>query len=433
MADSRRLALHRTKISIAAIPDMTATDLPKGAGIKPVTMTDADCVVVGGGIVGLATAYALQRGGRRDVLVLDKESGPGAHQSGHNSGVIHSGLYYAPGSYKARLCVAGAAAMRAFCTDHGIPHRISGKLVVAADDGELRGLAELERRGLANGVAGLRRVGASDIKAIEPHARGVAGLHVTTTGVTDYLAVCRVLVDQIVARGGDVRWGQEVASVKPLGETGQVTIRGGASITGRRVIVCAGINSDRLAPDRREVRIVPFRGGYIDLTSEGAALVGSMIYPVPDRRFPFLGVHFTRHIDDTVSVGPNAILHLSRERHRRYAFDGDDAFDILRFAGVWRLATKYWRPGTREMLLDLSRALYLRQLRRYVPDLEKGHLAAGAHLGIRAQAVDRTGTLLDDFLITRAGPIMHVLNAPSPAATASLAIGEHLASLASAG
>jgi (S)-2-hydroxyglutarate dehydrogenase len=396
-----------------------------------VTTTDFECVVVGGGIVGLATAYALQRSGRREVLVVDKAKGPGAHQTGHNSGVIHSGLYYAPGSHKARLCVAGAEAMRTFCADHGVPHRISGKLVVAVDESELSRLAELERRGIANGVGGLRRLSAGDIAAIEPHARGLAALHVAATGVTDYVAVCRSLVDEIVQRGGEVRWGQEVSKVTPRGESGVVTMSDGSSVSGRRVIACAGVQSDRLAPDRSEVRIVPFRGGYVDLTPEGAALVSSMIYPVPDPRFPFLGVHFTRHVDDSVSAGPNAILHLSRECHRRYAFDLNDAADIVGFSGTWRLAAKYWRPGAREVLLDVLRPLYLRQLRRYVPELEAGHLTGG-HVGIRAQAVDRSGALVDDFSIVRSGPVVHVLNAPSPAATASLSIGEHIAALAAA-
>lgn len=412
---------------------VVAVDRPKLVGVPVVNTAQAECVVVGAGIVGLATAYALQHSGHRNVLVVDKAEGPGAHQTGHNSGVIHSGLYYAPGSHKARLCVAGATAMRTFCADRGIPHRISGKLVVAVNEGELDRLAELERRGLANGVAGLRRVRAGDIAAIEPHARGVAALHVESTGVTDYVAVCRALIDDIVEQGGEVRWGQEVSAVGHAGETGVVSMNDGTSVTGTRVIVCAGVQSDRLAPDGSDVRIVPFRGGYVDLTPEGAALVGSMIYPVPDPRFPFLGVHLTRHIDDTVSAGPNAILHLSRERHERYAFDSHDAADILRFAGAWRLAAKYWLPGVREVLFDLSRRLYLRRLQRYVPELEPRHLTERRHVGIRAQAVNRKGSLVDDFSIVRAGPVVHVLNAPSPAATASLAIGKHVASLAFAG
>jgi L-2-hydroxyglutarate oxidase LhgO len=254
-------------------------------------------------------------------------------------------------------------------------------------------------------------------------------LHVASTGATDYVAVCRSLVDEIVQRGGEVRWGREVSSVASRADAGVVTMSDGSTVTGRRVIVCAGVQSDRLAPDRSEVRILPFRGGYVDLTPEGAALVNSMIYPVPDPRFPFLGVHFTRHVDDSVSAGPNAILHLARECHRRYAFDFNDALDIVSFAGTWRLAAKYWQPGFREVLLDMSRSRYLRQLQRYVPEVEAGHLTGG-HVGIRAQAVDRSGALVDDFSIVRAGPVVHVLNAPSPAATASLAIGEHIASLA---
>ena len=402
--------------------------MPVAIPSPSVTQPEVDTVIVGGGIVGLATARAVQLAGHPDVLVVDKEAGPGAHQTGHNSGVIHSGLYYKPGSHKARLCVEGARAMREFCAEHGIAHRVSGKVVVAVDESELARLDELERRGNANGVAGMRRLDPDGIRAIEPHAVGVAGLHVPTTGVTDYVEVSRALAAEVVERGGVVEWGREVAAVDDADGRGTVTLHDGDRVGANRVVVCAGVQSDRLAPERRNVRIVPFRGGYFDLTAEGAALVNSMIYPVPDPRFPFLGVHFTRHVDDTVSAGPNAILHLAREQHRRYGLAGRDLLDIVAFPGTWRMAAKYWRPGAHEVLLDLSRKRYLRELRRYVPEVEAGHLTLGS-VGIRAQAVDRSGALLDDFSIVRNGPITNVLNAPSPAATASLAIGAHLASV----
>jgi len=404
------------------------SDEPTGrpAAGAPPRAPVVDALVVGGGIVGLAVAWALQRRGRTDVLVLDKSAGPGFFQTGHNSGVIHSGIYYRPGSQKAELCVRGAELMKAFCASHEVPFSVNGKIIVATDEKELGRLEELERRGNANGTTGIVRLDADGIRAHEPHVVGLAGLYVPSTGATNYVDVARALEQDIRDAGGQVLWGQEVASVRRHGDVGVVEISGGHQFSARSVAVCAGLQGDRLAGMTRSARIIPFRGAYFDLVGEGPELIRSMVYPVPDPRFPFLGVHFTRHIDDSVSAGPNAVLHGARETHRRYAFKARDAADVITYPGFWRLAARYWRPGAKEVALDVSRRLYLLELRRYVPELEMEHLRTGT-VGIRAQVVDRSGGLLDDFKIVHDGPVSFVLNAPSPAATASLAIGEHLA------
>jgi len=384
-------------------------------------------VVVGAGIVGLATAReVLLRDPSADVVVVDKEDAVGAHQTSHNSGVIHSGVYYPPGSAKAELCVSGARAMLRFCEEHGIPVRVDGKLIVAIDETELGPLAELERRASANGVPELRRLGPAEITDVEPHAHGVAALHVPGTAVTDFGAVARALADDVVSRGAQLQFGFPVSSI--TGDDAGVTVRSGDGrvIEAKRGIACAGLQSDRLAGYPADVRILPFRGSYYGLGPRAAPLVRSMIYPVPDPRFPFLGTHFTRHVDDTVSCGPNAILALAREEYSRWSFSAADTWDSLRFAGSWRLARRHWSTGVRELADELSKRRALRQARRYLPDLGEGDLENGDALGIRAQAVDRGGNLLGDFVLRRTGPLLHVLNAPSPAATASLAIAERI-------
>ncbi len=384
-------------------------------------------VVVGAGIVGLATAREiLVRDARADVVVVDKEEVVGAHQTSHNSGVIHSGVYYPPGSAKAELCVSGARAMLRFCEDHSILVRVEGKLIVAVDEAELGPLAELERRASANGVPGLRRLSAGQIAEVEPHAHGVAALHVPGTAVTDFAAVARALGDDLVARGGRLQLGLPVSSITGDDDGVRVRTDCGLVIEARQGIVCAGLQSDRLAGYPADLRILPFRGSYYALGPRAAPLVRSMIYPVPDPRFPFLGTHFTRHFDDTVSCGPNAILALAREEYSRWSFSTADTWDSLRFPGSWRLARKHWSTGLRELADELSKRRSLRSARRYLSDLEEGDLENDDALGIRAQAVDREGRLVNDFVLRRTGPLLHVLNAPSPAATASLAIAERI-------
>jgi len=384
-------------------------------------------VVIGAGIVGLATAREiLLRDARADVVVVEKEEVVGAHQTSHNSGVVHSGVYYAPGSAKAELCVSGARAMLQFCEDHAIPVRVGGKLIVAVDDAELGPLAELERRASANGVPHLRRLRAGEIAEVEPHARGVAALHAPGTAVTDFGAVARALADEVVARGGRLQLGFPVSSVTGHDEGVTVKTHDGRRIEARKGVACAGLQADRLAGYPEDVRILPFRGSYYALGSRAAALVRSMIYPVPDPRFPFLGTHFTRHFDDTVSCGPNAILALAREEYSRWSFSAADTWDSLRFPGSWRLARKHWSTGMRELADELSKRRSLRSARRYLPDLTDRDLVNDDALGIRAQAVDRGGHLVGDFVLRRTGPLLHLLNAPSPAATASLAIAERI-------
>lgn len=388
---------------------------------------DAHTVVIGAGILGLATAREmLLRDAASDVVVVDKEDAVGAHQTSHNSGVVHSGVYYPPGSAKAELCVSGASTMMKFCREHDVPLRVAGKLIVAVDDVELAPLAELERRASANGVPELRRLGPSEITEVEPHARGVAALHVPGTAVTDFGAVARALADDVVARGGRLELGFPVASLEDGG--GSVTVRSedGRVLRAGRGVACAGLQSDRLAGYPHDVRILPFRGSYYDLGPRAAPLVRSMIYPVPDPRLPFLGTHFTRHVDGTVSCGPNAILALAREEYSRWSFSAADTWDSVRFPGSWRLARRHWYTGLRELADELSKRRALRSARRYLPDLEPGDLENGEALGIRAQAVDRAGQLVGDFVLRRTGRLLHVLNAPSPAATASLAIARRI-------
>jgi L-2-hydroxyglutarate oxidase len=389
----------------------------------------ADLVVIGGGIVGLGTAYQLLRAHPDLRLVLvEKEDRLAAHQSGHNSGVIHAGIYYAPGSLKARLCRAGKAELEAFAEAHAIPFTRSGKLVVAIDERELPGLESLRTRAAANEVPGLESVGPERIREIEPHAAGIRGLWSPTTGVIDYVRVCAALADEIRAAGGGIETGRAVTAidVRPA-EIRLATTRGG--LVTRDVISCAGLQSDRVARmggERPREQIVPFRGDYWLLTPDARPLVNGLLYPVPDPGFPFLGVHFTRRIDGEVWAGPNAVLAFAREGYRRRDISPRDLAAVIasrRFAG---LAVRYWRMGIAEMVRDLSKRLFHRSLRRYLPELHLDQLAPGPS-GVRAQALDPDGALVDDFRLGGTGHVLHVRNAPSPAATASLAIGQMLA------
>jgi L-2-hydroxyglutarate oxidase LhgO len=391
-------------------------------------MTDSryNIVIIGGGIVGLGVALEITRCFPDfRVLVLEKEDRVARHQSGHNSGVIHSGVYYKPGSLKARLCVSGAAAMVEFCREHGIVHEVCGKVIVATDSEELPRLAELQRRGEANGLAGLRMVGSDELREIEPHATGIQALVVPSTGITDYAKVSEKYAELISARGGTVLTSAAATRIRRVpGEIVIKTSRGDFSTTA--LINCAGLHSDRIsqmAGDDPGVIIVPFRGEYYDLVPERASLVRSLIYPVPDPRFPFLGVHFTRRISGKVDAGPNAVFALAREGYRHRDINLRDLASSLAFPGFWRMTRQHWRNGLDEFRRSLSKPMFVRALQRLVPEVAEKDLVPGG-AGVRAQALKPDGALVDDFQFVTSGKILHVLNVPSPAATASLAIGK---------
>ncbi len=385
-----------------------------------------DVVIIGGGVVGLAVALAITRHfpGLR-LMLVEKEDRVARHQSGHNSGVIHSGVYYKPGSLKARLCVAGAAAMVEFCREHNISFEICGKVIVATEADELPRLEELRRRGEANGLAGMRMIGPEELREIEPHATGLLALVVPSTGITDYVRVCEKYAELINARGGTILTSAAATGIRrPNGEIIVETSRGAFS-TGF-LINCAGLYSDRIAHmagDDPGVAIVPFRGEYYDLIPERASLVRGLIYPVPDPRFPFLGVHFTRRVSGTVDAGPNAVLALAREGYRHTDISLRDLSQSLAFPGFWRMARQHWRSGLDEFRRSLWKPVFVRALQRLVPDVRDRDLVPGGS-GVRAQAVKPNGALVDDFHFVQSRNVLHVLNVVSPAATASLAIGE---------
>jgi (S)-2-hydroxyglutarate dehydrogenase len=390
-----------------------------------------DVAVIGGGIVGLATAMALiERPGLR-VVVLEAEERIGAHQSSHNSGVIHSGLYYAPGSLKARLCVEGREAMFRFCAEHGVPHQRCGKLVIAASGEEVARLDEIERRGRANGLAGIARLDPAQIQEREPYARGVAGLLVPETGITDFGAVAEAMAARVRAAGAAIGTGSRLVRAVRDGAALVLETTGGA-VRARALVGCAGLHADHVA--RRcgvepGVTIVPFRGEYWEIVPERHRLVRDLIYPVPDPRFPFLGVHFTRLVRGGIEAGPNAVLALAREGYARASFSARDAFELLRAPGFWRMGLRNWRTGFSESWRAGSTRALAMGLRRLVPEIRAQDLRyRGA--GVRAMAMSRDGRLLDDFHIVEAERQIHVLNAPSPAATASIAIGREIAARA---
>ena len=370
-------------------------------------------VVVGGGIVGVAAARALARD--HEVLLLEKEDRLALHQTGHNSGVVHAGLYYAPGSLKARLCRRGGELLRALCTEREIPYEPLGKLVVALDEREREGLERLAERAQSNGVPDLRLLDAAGLREVEPHAAGVAALHSPTSAVVDFAAVTQALADALRERGGEVRTSAPVRRI-----AGELELVSGERIGADRVLVCAGLQSDRLARAsgaRREPAIVPFRGDYWRLRAQRATLVRGLIYPVPDPRLPFLGVHLTRRIDGSVLVGPTARLAFARERYARGALSPRDAMEALAWPGTWRLLARHWRAVLRELRpIDAS---------AFVPELSRADLER-AGCGIRAQALGRDGSLLDDFQLERSGAVVWVRNAPSPGATSALALAEEL-------
>ena len=390
-----------------------------------------DVAVVGGGIIGIATARALSERLRGSLAVLEAEQKLAGHQSGHNSGVIHSGLYYKPGSLKARNCVEGRDLMYRLCEEHGVPHERCGKVVVATTERELPALDELERRGRANGLDGMRRLGPEQIRELEPHVAGIAGLHVPQTGIVDYPRVIEILAGQVRAGGGEFLLGARVDSVRRAGGEIVLETRRGAIACGA-LVNCAGLQSDRVAllcGVRPGLQIVPFRGEYYELRPERRGLVRNLVYPVPDPAFPFLGVHFTRMIHGGVEAGPNAVLAWKREGYRHSQISLRDLAQMATYGGFWRMAARYWVTGMGEMYRSLSKRAFVAALRRLVPDLREDDIERGG-AGVRAQAVEPGGLLVDDFRIVEAEGMVHVLNAPSPGATASISIGRAIADIA---
>ena len=384
--------------------------------------------VVGAGIIGLAVARRLleTRPGV-EVTVFDKEPTVGTHQTGHNSGVVHAGLYYPRDSLKARLCRRGVGLLKDYCQDRGIAYDECGKTVVAVTAEEVPRLRDIEERATHNGVPGLRRLSAEEIREHEPHITGVAGLHSPSTAIVDFVAVARAYAEDVRAGGGTLRLGARVDGITRVGDVVRVEA-GGEQHEFDQVVLCAGLQSDRvaqLAGDDQGPAIVPFRGEYLTMRPERAHLVRGLVYPVPDPRYPFLGVHFTRRIDGTVDIGPNAVLSTAREGYRRSDLVLRDLAETLAWPGFRRMARQHWRMGLTEVRGSLSRRTFIAGARRYLPELTVADVD-GRHAGVRAQALDRDGSLVDDFRISRLGRITAVRNAPSPAATSSLAIAEHL-------
>jgi 2-hydroxyglutarate dehydrogenase len=389
----------------------------------------ADFVVIGAGIVGLAVARELlARHPDTSICVLEREDRLAAHQTSHSSGVIHAGIYYAPGSLKARLCVEGARLLYAYCEERGIDARRNGKLIIAASDQELPRLDELERRGRANQVPGLRRVGPEEIAQIEPRARGIAALHSPETGIVDFARVAAALAADVEAAGGTVATAAGVKRLVPTGEGINVEHERGTT-AGGLVVSCAGAWSDRLAVAAgapKEPRIVPFRGSYLRLRPERRELVRASIYPVPDPDLPFLGGHLTRGVDGEVLLGPSALLVGARDAYRLGRVRPRDLADNVSWPGTWRLVGRFWRTGIAELTHAASKRSFVAELRRFIPELTVGDVIPGPS-GIRAQALDRDGRLVDDFIVHRTERALHVRNAPSPAATSSLALARLIA------
>lgn len=388
-------------------------------------MNQVDVAIVGGGIVGLATAWQLgQRYPSLRVAVLEKEQEVGTHQTGHNSGVLHSGIYYKPGSLRALNCRSGKAAMEAFCKEHGVAYDICGKVIVAVSNDELPRLDTILERGQANGVR-CEMIGRQRLCEIEPHTAGIKAIHVPEAGIVNYAAVARKLAELLRARGGQVLTGWRVTKMQEETD-GAVVMSTAGEILAKYVVTCGGLQSDRLAkitghPTRN--RIVPFRGEYYDLKPEVEHLCRNLIYPVPDPAFPFLGVHFTRMIQGGIECGPNAVLAFAREGYRKLDINLGDLAETLSYGGFLRLASKYWRMGAGEMWRSWSKAAFVRALQRLIPEIKSENLVA-ARTGVRAQAIAPDGMMIDDFLIEASGRFVNVLNAPSPAATSALNVGK---------
>jgi (S)-2-hydroxyglutarate dehydrogenase len=390
-----------------------------------------DVVIIGGGIIGLATAMALKSGSNTSLAVLEAEEHLSQHQTGHNSGVIHSGLYYRPGSLKARNCVVGRKAMYRFCQEHGIAHEQCGKIVVATAPGELPALDELERRGRANGLEGLRRLGPEEIREYEPHTSGIAGLLVPETGIADYKQVAQVYADIIRKEGGEIHTKTHVHGCRRYADELVLETSRGA-VHCRSLVNCGGLHADnvaRLCGVDPQLQIIPFRGEYYEIISERQFLVKNLIYPVPDPRFPFLGVHFTRMIHGGVEAGPNAVLAFKREGYRWEDVSAKDTLRMFSYPGFWKMVSKYWKTGLGEMYRSISQEAFVKALQKLVPELRMQDVRR-AGSGVRAQAVAPDGALVDDFCIVESERMVHVLNAPSPGATASISIGKTIAEMA---
>ena len=396
---------------------------------------NADIVIVGGGIVGLATAYHLtEKYPNKKILVLEKEDEVAHHQTGNNSGVIHSGLYYKPGSLKAKNCIDGYHMMIQFCDEHQIPYDLCGKVVVATDKSELGRLRDLFDRGRENGLEGLEMLDQARLKEIEPHLAGIQGIRVPQTGIVNYKQVCQKLAEIITQRGGEIHLNTLVQSMKETADNVQITTST-ISVECQLIINCAGLYSDEVAKmhlGKLDTRIIPFRGEYFELTAEAEHLVKHLIYPVPDPNFPFLGVHFTRMIGGGIEAGPNAVFAFKKEGYLRTDFNFKEFFGSLLWPGFQKVMFKYWKTGLSEMYRSFSKKAFTKALQRLIPEVQEEHLVP-APAGVRAQACDRTGGLLDDFKIVHEKRAIHVINAPSPAATSSLSIGKTISDMVELG
>ncbi|MHB8193667.1 MAG: L-2-hydroxyglutarate oxidase [Bellilinea sp.] len=390
-----------------------------------------DIVIIGGGILGLSTAMALSKQTRASIVVLEAENRLAFHQTGNNSGVIHSGIYYKPGSLKAENCVRGREALYKFCEEHNILHERCGKIIVATRPEELPALETLEKRAGSNGLNGIKRLTAEEIRDYEPYATGIAGLHVPETGIVDYVAVVNKYADIVREAGGEIRTNSRVTAFKKVGDEFVLSTPNG-EVVAKSLINCGGLQSDRIArmcgvdPG---LQIIPFRGEYYDLAKDKHGMIKNLLYPVPDPRFPFLGVHFTRRVTGGVEAGPNAVLAFKREGYKMSSFSVGDVLTYGTYIGFWRMGMKYWKIGFGEFARSLSKKAFVDALRKLVPALEVDDLTRGG-AGVRAQALAPDGSMVDDFRIVQAANMVHVLNAPSPAATASISIGETIAEMA---
>lgn len=408
---------------------MTARETAVEPGVGSNIDWRGDLAVIGGGIVGLAVAREwLRRRPNTRLVVLEREAEIGRHQTGHNSGVIHSGIYYKPGSMKATACVAGARQLMEYCDEKGIPYRLCGKVIVATEEDELPRLEDLYQRGQANGVPGLRLIGSEELKEIEPHVVGIKAIWSPNTGIVDYSQVARAYACDIQAAGGEIRTGNEVVGIETRGSATLVTTVAGEYEV-KNVVSCAGLHADRVAGltgAPRDPAIIPFRGDYFTLPPDRRHLVRTNIYPVPDPRFPFLGVHLTPRMNGEVWLGPNAVLAFAREGYRMTTVDPGDLLDIVGNQGFRQFAQKHWRIGLEEMRRDVSRRRFLASLQKFIPELTLADLHPGPS-GVRAQAISDDGGLVDDFVVNQHDGVLHVRNAPSPAATSSLQIGALIA------